>query len=39
MELVGSKLFLGTKGSATSNSLLIYDLKKASAPFEERGKD
>jgi len=40
MELVGSKLFLGTKGTANSNGLLIYDLKgKNSSVYEERAKD
>ena len=40
MELVGNKLFLGTKGTPSSNGLLIYDLTgKQNTVFEERAKD
>ena len=38
MQLVGEKLFAGTKGTPTSGGLLIYDLRKSENPVEEREK-
>lgn len=39
MKIVGQQLFAGSKGSATSGALLIFDLRKQQEPIAEREKN